>query len=41
LGRKVEAIADYRKALLLDPTDKVAIAGLNRLGAKPGPREKN
>jgi tetratricopeptide (TPR) repeat protein len=35
LGRKAEAISDYRKVLLLDPADKLAAEGLQRLGAKP------
>jgi tetratricopeptide (TPR) repeat protein len=35
LGRKKNAIADYRKALLLEPADTGATAGLARLGAKP------
>lgn len=35
LGRKSDAISDYRKALLLDPAHKDALSGLKRLGAKP------
>jgi tetratricopeptide (TPR) repeat protein len=35
LGRRAEAIADYRKALLLDSSDRPATEGLARLGAKP------
>ncbi|MCZ7656380.1 MAG: tetratricopeptide repeat protein [Xanthobacteraceae bacterium] len=35
MGRKAEAVADYRKALLLDPADRQAAEGLQRLGAKP------
>ncbi|MCZ7656381.1 MAG: tetratricopeptide repeat protein [Xanthobacteraceae bacterium] len=35
MGRKAEAVADYRKTLLLDPADRQAAEGLQRLGAKP------
>lgn len=35
LGRKEEAIADYRKALSLDPTLAESVEGLKRLGAAP------
>jgi tetratricopeptide (TPR) repeat protein len=35
LGRKEEAIADYRKALSLDPTLSESIEGLKRLGSTP------
>jgi hypothetical protein len=33
-GRKARTIAEFRKALLLDPSEQAAIAGLKRLGAK-------
>ncbi len=35
LGRRDDAIADYRAALALDPKDAEAIAGLKRLGVGP------
>jgi len=35
LGEREKAIADYRAALKLDPTDNDSRAGLTRLGAKP------
>jgi predicted TPR repeat methyltransferase len=35
LGKKDQAIADYRKVLALDPSDKKSAEGLKRLGAAP------
>lgn len=35
MGRRADAIADYRKALLLEPSDRAAAEGLQRLDAKP------
>jgi Tfp pilus assembly protein PilF len=35
LSEREKAIADYRAALKLDPTDDVSRAALMRLGAKP------
>ncbi len=35
LGRKDEAIADFRRALAIDPADEDSKNALNRLGAKP------
>jgi tetratricopeptide (TPR) repeat protein len=35
LGQRDKAIADYRAALKLDPTDDSSKAGLKRLGAQP------
>ena len=35
LGQREKAIADYRAALKLDPTDDASRSALIRLGAKP------
>ena len=35
VGRKTDAISDYRKALLLNSSDKYAAQALRRLGAQP------
>jgi len=35
LGKKDDAIADYRRALGVDPSDQDSKAALTRLGAKP------
>jgi Flp pilus assembly protein TadD len=35
LGQRERAVADYRAALKLDPTDDASKAGLKRLGAAP------
>ena len=35
LGRKEEAIADYRHALSLDPKDEFSANALKELGASP------
>jgi len=35
LGRREEAIADFRKTLLLDPSNTLAGDGLKLLNAKP------
>jgi Flp pilus assembly protein TadD len=35
LGRRADAIADYRRALALDPKDEFARGALKRLGASP------
>ncbi len=34
LGRRDEALAEYRRALALDPRDREAAAGAARLGAR-------
>jgi len=35
LGRKDEAIADFRRALVLDPNDQDSKGELKKLGANP------
>jgi tetratricopeptide (TPR) repeat protein len=40
LGRKVEAMANYHRAIGLSPGYKSSAEGLNRLGKEPAPKER-